>query len=651
MYAGKQAFLAVGILIISILILYVVKYSSLRKTTEGFAPAPSPIPTCTSPTVLNSNSSSVVYSGSDTTRDMCRSTGWWETDYPPPQYQPCIASSGEYVCNRKNNAVVQCVAGSTYSSTGNQPCNPCPANATCTKTGFTCNTGFVQSGTNCQQVTCPAGQYLNGSTCRACPPSTYQPQGNFTGNSCKAIPPTNVASSTASSVTCATGYSLSADGTQCLPNPCTPGINYNNVTGTSPCRDCPANSSCTATGYTCQTGYIASGLACEPGPCAQGTYSTSGKIPCTPCSSGYTTTGTGATSSSSCQTTIQVTDILNKLNYSATNIPGQFYGLTAANINVTGPQTFTQGQTINYLSYLTPASLVTAAAINYINGTTYNLTNPQGKPVNNQGSIPMIISTLPSGTQGSIQNMNTNSLVCTGVTPASCTFVYNVPGGGTQSTNPCPSMNSFYDFDKGFCVDNNGNRVTSTRSCDSSSLFNSQVNACIPVKSPYFKTVPPNTTGNPGPGDYTNCLTIDGADCQPVYTLGATKSVTNPCSESTPIYDFTTHSCKPSVTQSQGSSCCAMGINAASTSAACLPYITTTTTKNATLCASKPSLCCTNPAYSTNATCKNQKYWTVNKSYKSDACSVTGFIDVGDDMTMQQKVVQWAEKRKMLNAP
>jgi hypothetical protein len=38
-------------------------------------------------------------------------------------------------------------------------------------------------------------------------------------------------------------------------------------------------------------------------------------------------------------------------------------------------------------------------------------------------------------------------------------------------------------------------------------------------------------------------------------------------------------------------------------------------------------------------------------SKKSGACSVTGFIDIGDDMTMQQKVVQWAEKRKMLNAP
>jgi hypothetical protein len=93
-----------------------------------------------------------------------------------------------------------------------------------------------------------------------------------------------------------------------------------------------------------------------------------------------------------------------------------------------------------------------------------------------------------------------------------------------------------------------------------------------------------------------------------------------------------------------------MGITAASAIAACAPYITTTTTKNATLCASKPAICCKSPSYSTISSCKNQKYWTDNKSYKSGVCSTTGFIDIGDD-TMQNKVRQWAEKRKMLNIP
>jgi hypothetical protein len=93
-----------------------------------------------------------------------------------------------------------------------------------------------------------------------------------------------------------------------------------------------------------------------------------------------------------------------------------------------------------------------------------------------------------------------------------------------------------------------------------------------------------------------------------------------------------------------------MGITAASATAACVPYITTTTTKNLTLCASKPSICCLSPAYATNTSCKTAGYWSQTNSYKSGACSITGFIDIGDD-TMQNKVRRWAENRKMLNIP
>jgi hypothetical protein len=764
MYAGKQVFLAVGILIISILILYIVKYSNREKITEGFAAASlgfiSSYPTGLSaaasgqsistayittsslntnnfwnpvraangdysvilsipantkissvnvytavygdgahtPTTvyldfMNTNSRITYGTGSATFKSTTYTnlSGYatftinttYNTYYPflqityyNPYYQVYIhglSATGSLICpagqyTNSTGSCSTCTAGTysasgatscsacgsgTYASgTGQASCTTCPANSTCTATSFTCNTGFVLSGTSCQKVTCPAGQYLNGSTCTACPSSTYQPQSGFTGNSCKAIPPTNVESSTPSSVTCATGYTLSSDGSQCLPNSCTEGVNYNNVTGKSPCRVCPLNSKCTVTGYTCDTGYSQLGNGCAPNLCEKDTYSITGKIPCTPCETGYTNTGPGSIGLSTCKITLQPIDILNKLNYSPTNIPGQFYGLTLANINVTSPQTFTQDQTINYISYITPVSLVTAAAINYINGTDYNLTNPLGKPVNKKGEIPMIISTLPPGTQGSIYKLNTEGALCTGITPNTCTLVYKIPGGGTQSTNPCTEMNSFYDFDKGFCVDKNGNEVTASKSCDSSSLYNKDANDCIPIKPPYFKSLPPNTTGEPGPGDYTNCLTVNGADCQPVYTLGATKSSTNPCSSSAPIYDFKTHTCNPSVKQTQGSTCCEMGINAAASTAACLPYLNTPTPiKNAALCASKPSLCCSSPALATNASCKSQKYWTQTPSFKSGACSVTGFIDIGDDMTMQQKVVQWAEKRKMLNAP
>jgi len=564
--------------------------------------------------------------------------------------QQIICPAGKYL---DGSTCTDCKSGTYASGTGSTSCTACPANATCSTTSFTCNTGFEKSGTStCQKINCAAGQYVNGSSCQTCPSGTYQTENNFTGNSCKAIPPTNVESSTPSSVTCEIGYTLSSDGSLCMPNSCTEGVNYNNVTGKSPCTPCPLNSKCTVTGYTCDTGYSQLGNGCSPNPCEKDTYSITGKIPCTPCETGYTNTGPGSIGLSTCKITLQPIDILNKLNYSPTNIPGQFYGLTLANINVTSPQTFTQGQTINYISYITPISLVTAAAINYINGTDYNLTNPLGKPVNKQGEIPMIISTLPPGTQGSIYKLNTEGAVCTGITPNTCTLVYKLPDGGTQSSNPCIDMNSFYDFDKEFCVDKNGNKVTASKSCDSSSLYNKDTNDCIPIKPPYFKSQPPNTTGEPGPGDYTNCLTVNGADCQPVYTLGASKSSTNPCSSSAPIYDFKTHTCNPSIKQTQGSTCCEMGVNAAASTAACLPYLNTPTpVKNAALCASKPSICCLNSAYATNASCKTQKYWTQTPSFKSGACSVTGFIDIGDDMTMQQKVVQWAEKRKMLNAP
>jgi sugar lactone lactonase YvrE len=563
----------------------------------------------------------------------------------------CLScGAGTYSSTSNALTCTACGANTYASTTGQSSCTPCPENATCAATDFTCSAGYTKSGSFCQQVTCPAGQYVNGSTCTPCPSSTYQPQSDFTGNSCKAIPPTNVASSTASSVTCEPGFTLNADGTQCEANPCTEGVNYNRLTGNSPCSTCPLHSVCTTTGYTCETGYSQLGNGCSPDPCAIGSYSTSGKMPCTPCETGYTNTETGQTSSSSCKMTIQVADILDKLNYSPTNIPGQFFGLTAANINISGPQTFSQGETINYLSYVTPASLVTAAAINYINGTTFNLTNPQGKPVNNQGNIPMIVDNLPPGTQGSIYTMNTRAMVCTGITPDTCTFIYNVPGGGTQSTNPCPSMNSFYDFDKGFCVDKNGNRVTTTRSCDSSSLYNKDVNDCLPVREPYFKSQPPNTTGKAVPGDFTNCLTITGSDCQPLYTIGTTKSTTNPCSGATPIYDFSTRSCKSSNKTNPGATCCSLGINTASSKADCAPYVKTTTTKNTTLCAARPSACCNNQALSTNATCKKQKYWIDSKSFKPGACSITGFIDIGDE-TMQNKVRRWAENRKMLNIP
>jgi len=634
MYAGKQAFLAIGVLIISIFILCFVRYS--RKNTEGFVGG------------SWTNSCTVYTNNQYSATGYCRKANGYESMYTSiNDCETATNNNGSLACSQGR----QCTSGTDYnSSSGRVPCTACPANSSCITTGFTCNSGYTRSGTTCVELKCPAGQYVNGSSCAACQSGTYQSEANFTGNSCKAWPPTNRASQSATAVTCAAGYTLNGDGTQCEANPCTAGTNYNTTTGRQPCTNCPLNSTCTANGFTCQTGYTQSGATCAANPCAIGQYSMTGSSPCTPCSTGYTTSATGSTALTNCTKTISVTDILNQLNYSPTNLAGKFYNLTAANINVTSPQTFTQGQTIDYTSYVTPASLVTQSTTNYANGTSYNLTNTSGKAVNNQGSIPSIIQTLPPYTKGSIQNLNL-SASCSGSTAATCTISYNNPSGGSQlTTNPCSAMNAWYDFDKGFCVDTNGNRVTSTKTCDDSSIYNNQVNACIPVQQPVFKNKPPNTTGIPSIGDYRNCISINGGDCQPVYTLGTSKTATNPCSGSTPIYDFGTHSCKPSATQTQQTSCCSMSASVASTKQECLPYINSTSVKNASKCASKPNICCNSQAYSTNQSCINNDYWQIQKSFKAGSCPIAGFIDMGED-TMQTKRFKWAQKRQLLNAP
>jgi hypothetical protein len=337
------------------------------------------------------------------------------------------------------------------------------------------------------------------------------------------------------------------------------------------------------------------------------------------------------------------------LNYSPTNTSAKFYGLTTANINITTGEYITEGQTIDYTTYITPLSLVTQAETNFNNGTPYNLTKPNGKAVNNQGSSPAIIQNLPPSSIGSVANLN-DSANCSGTSADTCTISYNNPTGGEQvTTNPCPALNAWYDFDKGFCVNNNGNRVTTPFSCAPGSMYNKDTNACIPIRTPYFKNQPPNTIGTPTTGDITNCLTVNGSDCQPLYTTGTTRTTTNPCSGST-VYDFGTRSCKPSATNTRESTCCAMGADAASRNQTCLPFINTVAVKNATKCRSRPNICCNSQAYSTNRSCIINDYWQMQNSFKAGTCRVSGFADMIED-TMQAKRIKWAEKRQLLNAP
>ena len=496
---------------------------------------------------------------------------------------------------------------------------------------------------------CPAGQRLNGSSCEACPSGTYQDQADFTGNTCKAIPPTNVARSSSSSVTCETGYTLNSEGTRCEPIPCTAGTNYNIETGLSPCTSCPPNSECTTRGFTCLPNYILAGNTCISEICDIGTYSSTGIYPCTPCSNDYTTTITGAKNETDCKRTLSVQDILKQLNYSPTNTSGKFYGLTAANINVSTDQTIIQGEPIDYTTYITPLSLVEQSETNYNNQTSFNLTFPNGRAVNKEGIFPAIIQNLPPSTSGSIKNIN-DAANCSGFTADTCTISYNTPSGGDKiTTNPCPALNAWYDFDKGFCVNKNGSRVSTPFICPAGSIYNKETNACISIRPPFFKNQPLKTIGTPNSGDITNCLTVDGGDCQPLYKVGTTTTTRNPCTGTT-VYDFGRRSCTNSVRQTHNSTCCSMGAEAASRSQPCLPFINTVPVKNTTKCRTRPNICCNSQAYSTNKSCINNEYWQMQKSFKPGACAIAGFSDMAED-TMQTKRIKWAEKRQLLNVP
>jgi hypothetical protein len=87
-------------------------------------------------------------------------------------------------------------------------------------------------------IPCGPGQYLNGSTCSACPSGTFQDQPDFVGSSCMSVPTANVASSTSSNVTCSPGYTLNKSNSPptCDSSPCDAG--QFSISGNQPCTAC-----------------------------------------------------------------------------------------------------------------------------------------------------------------------------------------------------------------------------------------------------------------------------------------------------------------------------------------------------------------------------------------------------------------------------
>ena len=111
-----------------------------------------------------------------------------------------------------------CGKGTYASGFNNTSCKKCPANSICTglldgvevnngATGFECKDGFIEKNGACvSNVSCPKGQYNNGTACKSCP----------TG--CSACSSASVCTA------CKTGYTKS--GNSCVKNTCKEGYGY-----------------------------------------------------------------------------------------------------------------------------------------------------------------------------------------------------------------------------------------------------------------------------------------------------------------------------------------------------------------------------------------------------------------------------------------
>ena len=107
----------------------------------------------------------------------------------------------------------------------------CPANATCTSSSFTCNSGYSKNtaGTSCvlgsETTECPAGQYYGGSygSCKDCPSGYYCPGGVFSTSTAdiagigkRKCPANATCPAKSSKFTCNSGYVKNSSGTACV---------------------------------------------------------------------------------------------------------------------------------------------------------------------------------------------------------------------------------------------------------------------------------------------------------------------------------------------------------------------------------------------------------------------------------------------------
>lgn len=146
-------------------------------------------------------------------------TGKVSTGYIRTQYQNCNrrnegciceVTSTKYSCESEyyQSGDIDCQARQSTSTMTCSGCTKCPTNSTCNATGFTCKSGYYESGKECKA--CPT----NSTTCDS-----------------------------ATNFTCKNGFYKSESGKECT--------------------ECPPNATCANNNITCNQNYYKSGSKCE----------------------------------------------------------------------------------------------------------------------------------------------------------------------------------------------------------------------------------------------------------------------------------------------------------------------------------------------------------------------------------------------------
>ena len=222
----------------------------------------------------------------------------------------CTCNSGSQLLS--NGTCATCPIG-TESSADKLSCVSCGSmrfrNSSMASCGY-CIAGTEPSsdGSSC---VCTAGKYLINGACSDCPigkePNAlrtgctdcvggkFRPVAQYT--QCMACPLFGSCNSTAL-ISCAAGYKINSDGTACEQCAigtqsnadfrscvnCASGTTFRSSISQASCQNCPSNSACTATGFTCNAGYepTLDGLGCSQ--CQEGySKATSGNTACAQC--------------------------------------------------------------------------------------------------------------------------------------------------------------------------------------------------------------------------------------------------------------------------------------------------------------------------------------------------------------------------------